>query len=113
MFSITIILIAATVLISIAAFNNQSLLNKLILYPRIMSSPEEYYRFLTSGFIHSDWNHLFFNMFALYSFGQTTEELIGNPLLYIILYLSGIVVSSIYPFMKNRNNSYYRALGAS
>lgn len=113
MISITIIIIAITALISIAAFSNESLSNKLILYPRQMNSPEEYYRFLTSGFIHADWNHLIFNMYSLYLFGMIAEQLIDNSVLYILLYLSGIIVSSIYPFMKNRNNSYYRALGAS
>jgi len=113
MISITIIIIAITALISIAAFSNESLSNKLILYPRQMNSPEEYYRFLTSGFIHADWNHLIFNMYSLYLFGMIAEQLIGNSVLFIVLYLSGIIVSSIYPFVKNRNNSYYRALGAS
>ncbi|MCW3122004.1 MAG: rhomboid family intrarane serine protease [Flavipsychrobacter sp.] len=111
--SITIIIIAITVLISFAAFSNASLSDKLILYPRQMNSPEEYYRFLTSGFIHGDWNHLFFNMYTLYMFGELTEQFIGNPIIYVVLYLSGVIVSSIYPFIKNRNNSYYKALGAS
>ncbi len=111
--SITLIVIAITALVSIAAFNNTSLLNKLILYPRQMNSPEEYYRFLTSGFIHADWNHLIFNMYALYMFGSQMEDFIGSPFLYIVLYLSAIIISSIPPFIKNRNNSYYRSLGAS
>jgi len=114
--SLTLIIIIVTVLISIAAFNNDDLYNRLILWPRRMDNPAEYYRLLTSGFIHADWPHLFFNMLTLYFFGREVEgafAVIGQPLLFIVLYLAGIVVSSLPSFMKNRNNSYYRSLGAS
>lgn len=109
--TITIIIIAVTVIISLAAFNNADLVNKLILWPRYMDSPQEYYRLLTSGFIHADWNHLIFNMFSLYFMGETAEMLIGGKI--ITLYLTGIIISSLPSFLKHRNNSYYRSLGAS
>jgi membrane associated rhomboid family serine protease len=99
------------VLVSIAAFNNTDLENKLILWPRYMDNPAEYYRLLTSGFIHADWNHLLFNMFSLYFVGQSVEMQIGMQM--VTLYLTGIIVSSLPSFLKNRNNSHYRALGAS
>jgi membrane associated rhomboid family serine protease len=69
----TLIIVVVTVLISIAAFNNGELMGRLILYPRYMDSPTEYYRLLTSGFIHADWGHLFFNMFAFFVFGKQVE----------------------------------------
>ena len=110
----TIIIIVVTALVSIAAFSNHDLINKLILWPRVMyNSPIEYYRFLTSGFVHADWNHLLFNMFTLYSFGQAVEYFIGSGQMFLLLYLSGIIISSLPAFFKHRNNSYYRALGAS
>ncbi len=89
------------------------------MYPFIMKRPSEYYRMLTSGFVHGDWNHLLFNMFTLFFFGQNAESIFaeiaptGGAILYIILYLSGIVVSSLPAFVKHINHSYYRSLGAS
>jgi membrane associated rhomboid family serine protease len=110
----TIVIIVVTVLVSLAAFNNGAIINKLILYPGYMNNnPKEYYRFLTSGFIHADLNHLFFNMFTMFAFGRMTEEIIGNGNLYLVMYLSAIIISSLPAYFKNRNNSYYRALGAS
>lgn len=113
----TIIIVIITVLISIAGFNNESLINKLILWPKRMDNPVEYYRLLSSGFIHADWMHLLFNMWALYSFGNFVQLIfgqLGTPQeLYIILYLAGIVIASLPTFLKNRHNSYYRSLGAS
>ena len=115
--SYTIIIIAITALISIAGFNNEEIINKLILWPRKMDKPAEYYRLLTSGFIHNDWNHLLFNMFSLYFCGQYVQmifdQLNAPGLLFILLYLTGIIIASLPSFLKNRSNSYYRSLGAS
>ncbi len=114
MISLTIILVAVTVLISIAAFNNEEIYNKLILWPKAMhGNPAEYYRLLSSGFIHADWNHLLFNMFTLYFAGESAEGSIGSGGLFMLLYLTGIIVASLPSFIKNRNNNYYRSLGAS
>ena len=109
--NLTILTIAVTSVISILAFSNNTLIDKLILWPRRMDSPEEYYRLLTAGFIHADWNHLLFNMFTLYFIGVYAESMLGFG--FFTLYLTGIIVSSLPSFLKNRNNSYYRSLGAS
>jgi membrane associated rhomboid family serine protease len=114
--SFTIALVLVTVLISIPAMNDDRLVNKLILWPRRMTSPNEYYRLLTSGFIHADWGHLFFNMFTLLFIGSNVEHAFAseaNPWLYVVMYLSGIIVASLPSFIKNRNNDFYRSLGAS
>src|SRR4051812_7339928 len=112
--TVTLIIIAVTALISVIAFKNIILYNKLILWPRYMDSPAEYYRLLTSGFIHADWTHLIFNMFTLYWFGTSIEGIftgIGVGALYPVMYLSAIIVSSLPSFLKNRNNPSYRSLG--
>lgn len=112
----TLIIIVITVLVSMAAFNNADVANKLILWPKIMDKPGEYYRLLSSGFIHADWGHLFFNMFTLFFFGRIVEESfseLGSSFLFVVLYLAGIIVASMPSYLSNRNNSFYRSLGAS
>lgn len=114
--SYTIILIIITCIISVIAFSNDELKSRLILWPKRMDRPEEYYRFLSSGFIHADIMHLAVNMWVLYSFGSISEEwfaLIGMRYAYVALYLLAIVVASVPSFMKHKNNAYYRSLGAS
>ena len=50
----------------------------------------EYYRLLTSMFLHSGLLHLFFNMYALYIIGPQVESFFGKTKCLIIYLLSGI-----------------------
>ena len=113
----TIVIIAITVLISIAAFNDDRLRNKLMLYPFGMDKhPAEYYRLLSSGFIHGDIPHLAFNMYTLYIFGQYMEiqfSMLSFSWVFVVLYLTGIILASLPALFKHRLHSYYSALGAS
>jgi membrane associated rhomboid family serine protease len=112
----TLIIIVVTAIVSILAFSNHTLYDKLILWPRRMHSGTEYYRLVTSGFIHADYQHLFFNMFTLFFFGQSVELLLGvldKGILFPFIYVTGIIISSLPSFLKNRNNPNYMSLGAS
>lgn len=120
-FSITLIIVIATALVSIGAFSNEKLKNDLIFYPPYIQRGQVY-RFITHGFIHADAFHLIFNMIALYSFGEALEKLFfsneiifgdkGKPV-YLLLYFTALIVASIPDYIKHRNNYYYRSLGAS
>ncbi len=112
----TIIIVLITVLISLLAFSNNEVRNRLILYPFGMTNMNEYHRLLSSGFIHADIPHLAFNMYALYLFGGYMERdfaTLSASWVFVVLYLTGIIVASLPAFFKHRNHSYYMALGAS
>ncbi|GAB3194974.1 membrane associated rhomboid family serine protease [Pontibacter aydingkolensis] len=118
--SVTLILIVITVAISLYAWQNDSLMHKWIFQPYAVQRDNSWYRFITSGFLHADYTHLFFNMFTFYFFGGAVEQtfqVIFGPttgiLLYLLVYLGGIIVSDIPTFIKHRNDPPYRALGAS
>ncbi|WP_026462376.1 rhomboid family intramembrane serine protease [Adhaeribacter aquaticus] len=118
--SITFIIIILTVGVSLYAWKNESFLRSLIFHPFSVSKKHQYYRFVTSGFLHADWTHLLFNMFSFYMFAQVVENLLLNfhgqgqgLLLFLLIYIGGIIVSDIYTFFKQRKNFDYYALGAS
>ncbi len=113
LFPVTFIIIGITVAVSLIAFSNNDLRNKALFYPYAMRGPNEYYRFLSHGLIHADYMHLFFNMFALYSFGRYAEYALFNRTEYISLYVTALIASSLFDFFKNRDNPNYAALGAS
>ncbi|MEO6289338.1 MAG: rhomboid family intramembrane serine protease [Ginsengibacter sp.] len=117
--SITVIIIIITVIISIAGFRSQKVIDDLIFYPPAVIEQRQYYRFITCGFIHADIAHLFFNMYAFYLFGSIAEGIflaifgVNGKILYIVMYVAALVVCLIPSFQKNRTNPNYRSLGAS
>src|SRR5215217_1057618 len=97
MLSQTIIIIIVTAFTSIISFNNQKVYGDLIMYPPAVNRGQ-YYRLLTSGFIHADYNHLIFNMLTLYFFGRTVENAMDSIIGkygFLALYLGGIIISDI------------------
>lgn len=116
---VTIIIIAVTAFISYSAFNNNNIAEKYIFYPPAIKN-NQWYRFISYGFLHADWSHLIFNMFALYLFGSAIEEVFvesfgknSGILFYILLYFTGLIFSILPTYIKEKNNSWYRSLGAS
>jgi membrane associated rhomboid family serine protease len=119
MFSITVIIIIITVLISVTAFRSEKVMNDLIFYPPAVTDNKQFYRFISCGFIHADIAHLAFNMISLYLFGEFVENKFqeifgyGGRILYMVLYLLALVVSLLPTYFRNRHNQQYRSLGAS
>jgi membrane associated rhomboid family serine protease len=117
--NISLILIGVTVAASLAAFNNESLMHKWILNPYQVHHRKQWWRLITSGFIHADFMHLFFNLFSFYFFGRVVEAYYGYvfgelaPLYYLILYLGAILIANAPSMAKHKDNHYYNSLGAS
>ncbi len=114
--SLTLLIIAATVLVSWLAFNNPRLAERLILWPPAIDRKHEYDRLVTHGFIHADFQHLLFNMITLYFFGRAVEgwfvPYIGG-IGFMLFYLSAILVAILPTYLRHRHDSRYRSLGAS
>jgi membrane associated rhomboid family serine protease len=115
---ITLAIIIITVICSIIGFSNSQLINQLIFSPYAVTEQNQWYRFVTSGFIHADLNHLGFNMLTLYFFGKNWEsfyiDYLGvSPIIYVVFYLLALIVSQIPSFLKNSKNYHYSSLGAS
>ena len=63
--------------------------------PQYPGAPSfEVWQLLTYGFLHGDWTHLFFNMFALYMFGGDVERLLG-PRRFLQYYLVCVVGAAV------------------
>lgn len=119
MFNITTLIIIITVGISLLAFERKDIMNKLIFNPYVIDVHKQWYRFISHGFIHADFMHLFVNMFVLYGFGRIVEAsftiLFGDMGIvgYILLYLSAIGIASISSYIKHKSDPGYNSLGAS
>lgn len=115
--TISIAIIIITCLISITSFNNEQRIGELSMWPYMVKEKNQYYRFITSGFVHADFMHLGFNMFTLYFFGSFIENtfklVFGGKGYYLLFYVLALILSDVPTFLKHRNNSYYRTIGAS
>lgn len=115
----TILIIAATVLASMAAWRNPALFEKYAFKPYRVAKYREYYRFFSSSFLHAGWSHLFFNLFTLFFFGPAAEKWFnagkgeGGWIYFLILYISAMVVSELGTYFNYRNESRYASIGAS
>jgi membrane associated rhomboid family serine protease len=119
MLSITLIIIALTAIISFSALSNQKVTNDLIFYPPAVTNQNQWYRFFSCALIHADIPHLLFNMWGLYIFGENLENAFAfifpgkGGLLFVALYLFSQFFCLVPTYLKNKDNHYYRSLGAS
>ncbi|WP_430974429.1 rhomboid family intramembrane serine protease [Sunxiuqinia rutila] len=115
----TLIIIAITAFVSILAFSREDLMDKLQFNASKVVHKREYYRLVSHGFVHANWEHLIVNMIVLFSFGRVIEAYFEYGFgrmataYYLILYFGGMIVSNLYAIYKYRNNFYYNAVGAS
>ncbi|KGL62991.1 rhomboid family intramembrane serine protease [Polaribacter sp. Hel1_85] len=106
-----LLIIIVNVLASIKGFNDYSFLDKYkFQVSRVLSG--EKIRALTSGFLHVDWMHLGFNMYALYLFGDIVANILGTPN-FLIIYFGSLIAGSFYSLHYHKDEPYYSAVGAS
>ena len=95
-------------------------MDNLIFYPPAVTEKNQYYRFITCGFIHADVAHLAFNMISFYLFSSALVEpaFIGffgdyGRAALLLMYVLALIVCLLPTYAKNKNNEKYRSLGAS
>ena len=117
---VTLIIILITSAVSILCFSGKLNASTLRFNAYDIWHRKKWYKMLSYGLVHSGMGHLFFNMLTLYFFGTVVERYFkvafGDTqgiILYVILYVSAIIVSTIGDLVKYKDNYYYNAVGAS
>lgn len=108
---IVLLMIAANVIISMRGFNNYAFFEKYKFNIGSILSGEKI-RAISSGFLHADWMHLIFNMYALYLFGDIVAVILGSEI-FLLIYAASLIAGSLYTLQIYKNQSYYSAVGAS
>jgi membrane associated rhomboid family serine protease len=109
---VTLTILLVTIAVSIAGLRNPRLTDALILDVHGIVRRREYYRLLTSGFVHGDPMHLFMNMLTLFFLGPALEIMAGSAG-FAIAYFASLLAGSAWAVMEHFRSASYRALGAS
>ena len=119
-FSLLIILLIVTIFVSLNAWKNDSLFERMLYSPYKTKHNKEYYRIFSHMFIHADTTHLAFNMFSLYFLGSVLESnlidqygFFSGEFHFFLIYFFGGIFATLIPYSRNQDNPSYRSLGAS
>lgn len=107
----TIFIIALTVLFSYKGFNDLQFFRKYEFHIGSIRAGEQI-RMFSSGFLHADLGHLFFNMFTLYMFAPVVINYFGEAS-FILIYMISLAFGSLLTLLMHKNDYNYRAIGAS
>jgi len=106
-----LLIIVANVLVSFKGFQDRAFFEKFKFQIGPIINGEKI-RILTSGFLHVDQTHLFFNMLTLYFFADSVINNVGI-LKFLIIYFGSLLAGSLFALNFHKKEPYYSAVGAS
>ncbi len=109
---VTIIIIVSFFLTTFYTLRNSFAFEKYLFRVDDVLIRREYYRIITSGFLHADWFHFGFNALALYFFGRIVEASLPVHS-YLLIYFGSLVGGSLLALYIHRHHGDYSAVGAS
>ena len=77
--------------------------NTLYRFGGLTSNTTEYYRLITSAFLHVGFYHIFCNMYALLVVGPQVEQFFGRKN-YILIYLLSAIMGSLFVVVFTKSN---------
>ncbi len=111
---VNVSIVAINIIVFIlCAFTGDLLYNKGAFSILHIQETKEYYRFLTSVFLHADLDHLLSNMLVLFFLGNGLELKVGHlkyTVLYLISALGGNLLSAVY---ESYYGNIFTSVGAS
>ena len=117
---VTLISILITVAVSILCYTGRLDINALMFNAYDIRHRKQWHRMFSYGLVHGGWGHLIFNMLTLYFFGPVVEQYFtaafgatAGVILFVVLYVSAIAVSTAGDLLKYKDDYNYNAVGAS
>ncbi|WBX75804.1 rhomboid family intramembrane serine protease [Tenacibaculum ovolyticum] len=111
MSQIILVLIVVNALVSYKGFNDAVFFDRYKFQVQKILGGDKL-RMISSGFLHADWVHLGFNMYALYLFGKVGVANFGT-VYFLLIYFGSLLAGSMYSLYQHKEDLYYSAIGAS
>ena len=109
-FVLTIIVV--TVFLSYKGFTHNRFLEDYEFEVDRILVNRQYYRLITTGFLHTGWMHLGFNMFSLYIFSGVVEMGLGT-FNFLLTYFASLIGGGLLSLLIHRHHGNYSSVGAS
>nr|AOE08443.1 peptidase, S54 family [uncultured bacterium] len=106
-----IFIIGLNILFSLIGFKNDIFFEKYRFHIGSIKAGD-YYRLLTSGFLHVNTTHILFNMFTLYFFVNIVVGVLGTNS-FLFLFIGSLLAGNLFGYYFHYKDSYYSAVGAS
>jgi len=107
------ILLVSTAIISLLGlFVAPAIIRAAAFRPYTLVRNSQYWRLITSGFVHANVSHLLFNLLTFYFFAFALERRIGTGA-FVALYGLGLVLGNLSTFVRHHNDPNYVTVGAS
>lgn len=118
-YPVTVILLLANVVVSYLGFTRQGFLERYKFEVNAILHRNEYFRLISSGFLHVNVTHLIMNMLSLYFMGRVLEIMyvgrydgVGYAF-YLLVYFGSMLGGDLLALLLKRNHPRYSAVGAS
>ena len=106
-----ILIIGLNILFSLIGFKNDIFFEKYRFHIGSIKAGD-YYRLLSSGFLHVNTTHILFNMFTLYFFVNIVVGILGTNS-FLFLFIGSLLVGNLFGYYFHYKDNYYSAVGAS
>jgi membrane associated rhomboid family serine protease len=106
-----VVLMGITIAISLIGIYGQRDMTKYVFHPYEIKRNKRWFQFITSGFIHADLMHLFFNMLTLYFFADVVYSVLGMQ--FFTIYFGSMIIADLPDYFRHKDNYNFRSLGAS
>ncbi|MEO0895832.1 MAG: rhomboid family intramembrane serine protease [Bacteroidota bacterium] len=110
---VALTLFIITLIVSIIALVNENFKDKMLLIPYDTVMYKEYWRVLTSGFVHGNIHHLLMNMITFFFFSFMLEHKIGHWQFGTLYFASLLISNGMVMLRYHKDSAYEGTLGAS
>lgn len=107
----TIVIIAANIIITYKGLGDYGFFERYKFNVGSIRRGEQI-RMFSSGFLHVNTMHLFFNMFTLYFFADVVIRYLGT-VNFLIVYIASLILGNLLSLYFHKDEFYYSAVGAS
>lgn len=109
---ISMLLLLANTVVTYQGLNDRTFFDRYSFQIDGILIRKEYYRMITSGFLHGSWIHFIMNMLTFYFFSYALEVKFGH-VLFLLLYFGSLAGGNLLALYIHRNHGDYHAVGAS